>query len=77
MRNELNTLEGRRSDLVLASIEFHAQRVTMVPPTPAEVSALNALANQAVAFTVQKGVFRAILRLATDAMNRFLAIQAF
>jgi hypothetical protein len=72
---KLVELEGERNDLARANIAFHAEKATMVPPSPALVSDLTALANEATLLTQQKATAAAILKLATKALNKFAEVQ--
>lgn len=72
---KLVELNGERNDLVRANVAFHAHLATMVPPTAEQVSALTALANSATQLTQQKAKAAATLKLATDALKKFAAIQ--
>ena len=72
---EVADLKGQRNDLARANIAFHAHKATMVPPSPALVSEITALANEATLLTQQKATAAATLKLATKALNKFAEIQ--
>ena len=68
-------LETDRTALVRENIAFHVGRSTMVPPSPAQVAEILAIAKEAAELTVERATVAAVLKLATSALNRFAKIQ--
>ena len=68
-------LETKRSNLGRANIAFHTGKATMRPPSPTLVGEILALSKQAVELTVEKATAKAVIKLATSALEKFAEIQ--
>ncbi len=73
--NDLADLQLKRNALARANVAFHSHLATMVPPSATLVAELQQIANQATGLTQQKATASASVKLATDALNEFAAIQ--
>lgn len=73
---DLADTQLKRNALARANVAFHAHLATMVPPSPAQVAELHALATEATGLTTQRATAAASLQLATKALNKFAAVQS-
>jgi hypothetical protein len=76
LRQKRRELDGRRANLVRASIAFHAGTATMVPPSAELVAKIADLSREAVELTAERTTASAVLQLATSALKKFSEVQA-
>ena len=68
-------LEGQRTDLLQANLEFHRGRAVMVPPSAELVKEIVANTKEVVELTVDKATAAAVVQLSTKALKKFAEIQ--